>query len=635
MNGVVQQLIATTATPLNAWTNLAVTFGSGTATFYVNGVAAGSGGMTFRPIDVLGPDTYAASEAYYLGRDPSGNYFTGKLENIRFYNVALTQAEVKNEMSRSGTKIGELFATAAMNFDGSTTTAESGVHDGATRTLTAWINPRSNAAGYTAILDAYDERGSGNNRGTGIGLSGGVIDVRLNGVGLWNTGISVTLNVWQQISVTISGGTATLYLNGVQKATHSYTTGITAAKNYHIGFYQTDDNSPPTRTGFFNGQIYDARIYESVVVPTGKFDSPPTAANDNASVPSGVATSIGVLANDTDPNPIVALVVSGITQGAHGTVAIAPGGGSVTYQSTAGYTGSDSFTYTASDGFGGTSTATVNVTSVITLTSIAISPPSASTNNGGTVQFSATGKDAAGNPMSPQPTFTWSILSGAGTIVPGGGNNRTATFTAGSNTEPVVVQVSSGTVSATATVNVTSSVAPTIVNAPSANPTPVTGTTTNLSVLASDAAGESSLTYLWSTIGTPPAAVNFSTNGTNAAKNTVATFSRAGAYSFQVKITNPSGNYILATVNVQVNQTLTAISVTPATTTVAANTTDQFTAGNVDQFGQAMPGTPTVTWSIVSGGGSINSSGLLTAPRTSGSVTVHADTAGGLQPTRR
>ena len=630
VNGVIQQLVSSTTVPMNAWTNLAVTFMGGQATFYINGVAAGAAAMSFRPTDVLTADDYQTAESLYLGHDASGNDFAGKLTDIRFYNVALAPADIVNEMKRSGPRIGEMFAMAPMTFNGSTTTVESGVHAGAMRTLSAWVNPSTNTSSYEAILDAYDERGSGNNRGTGFGLINGVIDVRLDGVGLWNTGVAVSLNTWQQIFVTISGGTARVYLNGVQKASHTYTTGITATKNYHVGFYQTDDNSPPTQTGFFNGQLYDVRIYSSSVVPTGKFDTPPTAVNDSATAQSGVASPISVLSNDTDLNPIVTLIVSGITQGAHGTVAIVPGGGGVTYQSSSGYVGSDSFTYTVSDGFGGASTATVSVNSVVTLTSISISPPSASLSDGGIVQFSAVGKDAAGNPLASQPNFTWAIISGAGTLTPSGGANPTATFTAGQNTEPVVIQVSSGSVSGTVMVYVTSSVAPTITTAPNANPSPVTGTSTNLSVLASDAAGEANLVYSWSTVGTPPAAVNFSDNNSNTAKNTLANFTKAGTYNFQVKVTNPSGNYTLSNLTAQVIQTASAISVTAATTSVAANTTDQFTAGNLDQFGNPMAGTPTVTWSIVSGGGSISSTGLLTAPRTSGTVTVRATTPGGL-----
>ncbi len=49
------------------------------------------------------------------------------------------------------------------------------------------------------------------------------------------------------------------------------------------------------------------------------------------------------------------------------------------------------------------------------LTTITVSPASASVPTGGTQQFSATGKDQFGQPMSPQPTFSWSV-SGGGSI---------------------------------------------------------------------------------------------------------------------------------------------------------------------------------------------------------------------------
>ena len=238
-----------------------------------------------------------------------------------------------------------------------------------------------------------------------------------------------------------------------------------------------------------------------------------------------------------------------LPRGAHGTcrVSIAPGGTGVIYTPANGYTGTDTFNYTITDGFGTTATATVNLTVVISLSSIVISPNPSSTTDGGTVNLSATGYDQINNPIVPQPTFTWTILSGGGTITPSGGTNATATYTGGQNTEPVIIQVTSGSITSTATVNVTSSVAPGIVNAANASPAPVTAATTNLSVLASDAAGEPSLTYQWSTIGTPPAGVAFSANNSNAAKNTTATFTQAGAYSFQVKITNPAGHYSLST----------------------------------------------------------------------------------------
>ena len=121
-----------------------------------------------------------------------------------------------------------------------------------------------------------------------------------------------------------------------------------------------------------------------------------------------------------------------------------------------------------------------------------------------------------------------------------------------------------------------------------ASPNTVTGTTCNLSALGADDAGESNLTYTWSTTGTPPAAVSFSTNGSNAAKNTTATFTAAGNYSFQVTITDPSGLTATSTVNVTVNQTLTAITVSPPSANLNAGGTQQYTATAEDQFGAAL-----------------------------------------------
>ena len=72
---------------------------------------------------------------------------------------------------------------------------------------------------------------------------------------------------------------------------------------------------------------------------------------------------------------------------------------------------------------------------------------------------------------------------------------------------------------------------PTITKAAAATPSPVTGKTTALSVAATDPAGNAGLTFTWATTGTPPAPVAFSANGTNAAANTTATFSKAGSYT--------------------------------------------------------------------------------------------------------
>lgn len=175
--------------------------------------------------------------------------------------------------------------------------------------------------------------------------------------------------------------------------------------------------------------------------------------------------------------------------------------------------------------------------------------------------------------------------------------------------------------------------APTVAVPAAATPSTVAGTTTNLTVLGADQAGESNLNYTWSTTGTPPGPVSFSANGTNAAKSTIATFSKAGTYTLRVTITNTLGHTVISSVDVTVNQTLTGADATisPAITTVVPGSSVQFNAYSLDQFGDPM-GTPLndVTWSVYSGVGTISSSGLYTAPvGGSGIATVRAVTSSG------
>ena len=150
-----------------------------------------------------------------------------------------------------------------------------------------------------------------------------------------------------------------------------------------------------------------------------------------------------------------------------------------------------------------------------------------------------------------------------------------------------------------------------------------TSTSVNLSALGADAAGASSLTYTWTATG--PAAVSFSANGTNSAQNTTASFAAAGTYTFLVTITDPSDLSITSQVSYTVSQVETSIKVSPAAATVAANTTQQFTATALDQFGSAMANQPaSFMWSVAAGVGSISSTGLYSAPASAGTATIRA-----------
>ena len=276
--------------------------------------------------------------------------------------------------------------------------------------------------------------------------------------------------------------------------------------------------------------------------------------------------------------------------------------------------GAYSFQVTITDAGGLTVTSSVNMTVNQTLSAIAVTPASIDVRTGGVQQFTATAEDQFGAALATQPTLSWA--TSAGTISASGLLTAPNTTVASGT-----VTVGSGGVNGSAAFTVNPP--PTVATAASATPNPVTGTTCNLSVLGADAAGESTLTYTWVATGTPPAAVTFSLNGSNAAKNTQATFSKAGSYSFQVTITDAGGLTATSSVNVTVNQTLTAIAVAPASINLHAGAVQQFTATAKDQFGAALATQPSFTWTASAG--TISASGLLTAPDTSvanGTVTA-------------
>jgi len=139
----------------------------------------------------------------------------------------------------------------------------------------------------------------------------------------------------------------------------------------------------------------------------------------------------------------------------------------------------------------------------------------------------------------------------------------------------------------------------------------VTAKTTSLSATASDVDNaETTLIYTWTASG--PAAVTFSTNGTNAAKASTATFSKAGAYTFTATAKDPSGAIGTKTVAVTVTQTAGTLEISPTSASVQPFKTVDFNATMPDQFGNAMATQPTITWTV-SGGGTIDANGFFTA----------------------
>ncbi len=249
-------------------------------------------------------------------------------------------------------------------------------------------------------------------------------------------------------------------------------------------------------------------------------------------------------------------------------------------------------------------TASVTVTVVSVLTSLELTPNTASLDASASQQFVVRGKDQFGNYMTGTPTVTWSAT--------GGTVSNSGLFTAGSVAGNFKVTVTSGTITASSTVTVN---VPAVLTTLELTPNTASldaGATQQFVVRGKDQFGN----YM---TGTP--AVTWSKTGGGTVSNTGLFTAGALAGAASVKVT--SGTITAtAAITITIPAVLTSLEVTPSTNALNAGETKQFVVRGLDQFGNYMTGTPTVTWTAT--GGTITTAGLYTAGSTAGNATVTA-----------
>jgi hypothetical protein len=245
-----------------------------------------------------------------------------------------------------------------------------------------WIEGRTTGQSGQFLVDVIVENGVPTLRAQ--------IEVGPNRV-LASAPIDATLNVWHHFAMSANGVTLSLYWDGQLVSTVDYLGTINATATIPwlgIGAALTrdpaDSNPPqpdPTQPVFvglmddiaiWNRSLSDVEllgIYSgglsgqniSQVPPVLNINRSPVGVDDTATTPQGVAVTVNVLANDTDPDNDT-LNVSSVTSPANGTATVNGGGTSVTYTPNAGFFGTDSFTYRIGDGHGGIGSAVVRVT---------------------------------------------------------------------------------------------------------------------------------------------------------------------------------------------------------------------------------------------------------------------------------
>ncbi len=228
---------------------------------------------------------------------------------------------------------------------------------------------------------------------------------------------------------------------------------------------------------------------------------------------------------------------------------------------------------------------------------IAVSPAPAVLTPNATQLFTATGYDQYDNEISGL-SFTWSVVNGGGTI------DSNGVFTAGptAGTYPDTVRAKAEGISGYASVTVTAGALNHIVVTPSSVTLAPEGTQSFTATGYDQYDNEiSGLSFTWSVVN---GGGTVDSNGVFTAGPT------AGTYPDTVQAT-AEGISGYASVTVTAGA-LNHIVVTPSSVTLAPEEVHPFTATGYDQYENEVSGLSS-TWSVVNGGGSIDSNGVFTA----------------------
>ena len=601
---------------------------SGSATVIVTTGALAS--ITIAPSAVTLPIS-GTQQFTAVGRDAGGNVIA---ITPAWSVVAGGGAITGSGLFTAGTTPGTFTNTVTVTSGGVTSSASVTITTGALATLTVSPNPVTlvinTAQQFTAVgRDAGGNvlaiapvwsimAGGGSIDAAGLFAAGTVPGTFTNTVTATSGGVTgsatVIVTTGALATIVVSPSAVTLPINGAQ----SYTAVGRDAGGNVIAI-------TPTWSVVAGGGVISAGGLFTAGTAPGAFVGTVRATSGAISGVASVTITTGALSSITVSPSTVTLPISGtqsfsaVGRDAGGNVvAVTPvwtlvaGGGAIDAAGlfTAGTVpGTFTNTVTATSG-GVTGSASVTITTGA-LATLTVSPNPVTLAINGTQQFTVVGRDAGGNVVAVAPA--WSVVAGGGTIAAGG------LFTAGTapGTYSGTVSASSGGVTGTATVTVTTGALATIVVTPSAVTLPINGTQ-SYSAVGRDAGGNVvALTPAWSVVagGGGISGAGVFTAGTTPGTFANTVMATSGAIAGTATVTVTTG-------------VLSVITVAPSTVTLPAAVAQQFTAVGTDAGGNVVAISP--TWSVVAGGGAIDGAGLFTAGAVTGTFvnTVQASSGG-------
>ena len=214
---------------------------------------------------------------------------------------------------------------------------------------------------------------------------------------------SLAANVWTNIAVVFNGSgtsyTATFYINGVSAGTASGSAqAVSSSATYEIG-------GATTAAEFFQGTIDDLRFFATTLTAAQIADlanAPPTVATAASAAPSTVTASnasLSVLGADSVGQSTLSYSWSTTSKpSGAANPGFSTNNSNLAQSIVATFSAAGNYTLqaTITDAGGLTATSSVNVTVNQTLTSIAVTPSTASLGSHASQQFAATAYDQFG-----------------------------------------------------------------------------------------------------------------------------------------------------------------------------------------------------------------------------------------------